>query len=294
VTLDVVDNAQVKKGQVLFEIDREPFEIAVRTAEANLEAAIQAANVSELDISYASADLDKQRIDRSTSRELGTIVLDLAEKDAVSETSAIRARSDMKITDANVVRAEVELRRPANAWASRAWTTPRCGRPWRRWTRRAGPAQHARAGARRRRDHQPQAAPRPVRRQGLAPAQFHRQRTALGQRGDAREPARQHRPGRPRAGRLRRAARHDLRRRASESLGWGVAQGGDTPNGQLPDITAPNGWLREPQRFPVRIEVAPVPRTRCSRPAAAARRPTWWCSPASLAVQSARAVCGSA
>jgi multidrug efflux system outer membrane protein len=37
VKLDVVDNARVKKGQLLFEIDREPFEIAVRTAEANLE-----------------------------------------------------------------------------------------------------------------------------------------------------------------------------------------------------------------------------------------------------------------
>ena len=38
----------------------------------------------------------------------------------------------------------------------------------------------------------------------------------------------------------------------------GVAQGGDTPNGQLPDISAPNGWLREPQRFPVRVEIDPV------------------------------------
>src|SRR5205814_5445479 len=97
--------------QVLFQIDGEPFEIAVRTAQANLDAAIQAATVSELDISYAQADLDKQRVDHSTSQELGTIVLDLAKKDAVSETSAIRARSDMKITQANVLRAQVELER---------------------------------------------------------------------------------------------------------------------------------------------------------------------------------------
>ena len=38
-----------------------------------------------------------------------------------------------------------------------------------------------------------------------------------------------------------------------DSVGWGVAQGGEAPTGQLPEVTAPTGWLREPQRFPVRI-----------------------------------------
>jgi len=42
-----------------------------------------------------------------------------------------------------------------------------------------------------------------------------------------------------------------------DSVGWGIAQGGETPNGQLPTVTAPTGWLREPQRFPVRIVVDP-------------------------------------
>ena len=38
-----------------------------------------------------------------------------------------------------------------------------------------------------------------------------------------------------------------------ESVGWGIAQGGEAPTGQLPTVDAPRGWLREPQRFPVRI-----------------------------------------
>ena len=42
-----------------------------------------------------------------------------------------------------------------------------------------------------------------------------------------------------------------------ESIGWGITQGGETPNGQLPDVAAPTGWLREPQRFPVRIVLDP-------------------------------------
>jgi multidrug resistance efflux pump len=169
--------------------------------------------VSELDISYASADLDKQRIDRATSRELGTIVLDLAKKDAVSETSAIRARSDMKITTANVQRAEVELQRARerlgkpgkdNAKVKQAMAALEQAKLDLRNTRVLAPADGVITNL--------QLRPGPVRRQGLAAAQLHRRRAALGQRGDAREPARQHRPGRPRAGHLRRAARHDLRR----------------------------------------------------------------------------------
>jgi multidrug resistance efflux pump len=40
-----------------------------------------------------------------------------------------------------------------------------------------------------------------------------------------------------------------------DSIGWGVAQGGsgESPSGQLPTVNTPTGWLREPQRFPVRI-----------------------------------------
>ena len=39
-----------------------------------------------------------------------------------------------------------------------------------------------------------------------------------------------------------------------ESVGWGVTNGGDeAPVGNLPDVQSQSGWLRDPQRFPVRI-----------------------------------------
>jgi multidrug resistance efflux pump len=258
VALQVVDNARVSKGQVLFEIDREPFEIAVRTAEANLEAALQAATVSELDVNYAAADLDKQRIDLATSRELGTIVLDLAKKNAVSETSAIRARSDMKITSANVTRAQVELERSRerlgkpgkdNAKVKQAIAALEQARLDLRHTRVLAPADGV------------------ITNLQLRPGQYvgkgspllsfiasgprwvnaAMRENQLGNisRGDRVLVTFDEQPGHVFEGTV-------------NSVGWGVAQGGDTPNGQLPDITAPNGWLREPQRFPVRIEVAPV------------------------------------
>ena len=266
VQLDVLDNSRVTKGQLLFEIDREPFEIAVRTAQANLEAAVQAATVSELDISYASADLDKQRIDNATSRELGTIVLDLAEKDAVSETSAIRARSDMKITHANVERAQVELQRARerlgkpgkdNAKVKQAMAALEQAQLDLRNTRVLAPADGV------------------ITNLQLRPGQYVAKGSPLlsfiatGPRwvnaamrenqlgnidpGDQVLVTFDEQPGTIFKGRV-------------DSVGWGVAQGSDTPNGQLPDITAPNGWLREPQRFPVRVELAPVDKDEVQPP----------------------------
>jgi multidrug resistance efflux pump len=41
------------------------------------------------------------------------------------------------------------------------------------------------------------------------------------------------------------------------SIGWGITQGNEVPTGQLPSVTAQQGWLREPQSFPVRIMMLP-------------------------------------
>ena len=258
VRIDVIDNAHVKKGQLLFEIDPEPFQIAERTAEANLEAALQAATVSELDIDYASADLDKQRVDNATSRELGAIVLDLAQKKAVSETSAIRARSDMKVTHANVVRAEVELQRAKerlgkpgsdNAKVRQAMAALEAAQLDLRNTRVLAPADgvitnlQLRAG-----QFVNRGAPLLSFIAGgprWVTAAMRENQLGNIRPGDKALVVYDEQPG------------HVFKAHV-DSLGWGVAQGSDTPTGQLPDISAPSGWLREPQRFPVRVVIDPV------------------------------------
>jgi len=258
IRIDVVDNARVKKGQLLFEIDPEPFQIAERTAEANLEAALQAATVSELDIDYANADLDKQRVDNATSRELGAIVLDLAAKKAVSETSAIRARSDMKVTHANVVRAEVELQRAKerlgktgndNAKVRQAMAALEAARLDLRNTRVLAPNDGV------------------ITNLQLRPGQFVNRGAPLlsfiaGGPRWVTAAMRENQLGNIRAGDKALVVYDELPghvfKAHVESLGWGVAQGSDTPTGQLPDISAPSGWLREPQRFPVRVVIDPV------------------------------------
>ena len=48
------DNSPVKKGQLLFRIDPEPYQVAIRSAEANLAVALQAADVSVADVAAAA------------------------------------------------------------------------------------------------------------------------------------------------------------------------------------------------------------------------------------------------
>jgi multidrug resistance efflux pump len=256
-SVEALDNAPVKKGQVLFRIDRVPLEIAVRNAEANLAVQLQAADVSELDVQYAEADLRKMRIDRTTTDELGRIVLGLAERKAVSETTAIRARSSMQISDADVSRAEVELRRAharlgetgeQNAKVRQAMAQLEQARLDLRNATVVAPADGVITNLR------------------LAPGQYVSRGAPVltfietGKRwitaamrenqlgnidpGDEVEVAFDDQPGRVFTGRV-------------DSVGWGVAQGGEAPTGQLPDLEAPGGWLREPQRFPVRIVLDP-------------------------------------
>ena len=39
------------------------------------------------------------------------------------------------------------------------------------------------------------------------------------------------------------------------SVGFGVSQGGPTARGELPQVSPTAGWLRQPQRFPVIVDL---------------------------------------
>jgi multidrug resistance efflux pump len=253
----VVDNHPVAKGQVLFQIEPLPFQIAVRAGEASLALAQQGASASEADVRVADALLERQRVDLAASQALGRIVLDLAAKDALSETSAIRARTDIAKSRAEITRAEVEAERARirmgeagteNAQVLQAQASLDQARlDLRRSTVRApadGVVTNLRLSAGQFANRgQPvvsfiadgprwvTAAMRENQLGNIAPGN-----RALVVFDD--------RPGEVFPARVR-------------SVGWGVAQGGETPDGQLPRVSAPGGWLREPQRFPVRIELEP-------------------------------------
>ncbi len=103
------DNERVKKGQLLYRIDPEPFEIALRVAEANLAVVQQNLSVSGSQVRSAQSALTKQRTELEVSKELGGIIFDLTKEKALSETDSIRARSEIERATADVAKAEADL-----------------------------------------------------------------------------------------------------------------------------------------------------------------------------------------
>lgn len=255
----VRDNKEVKRGQLLFRIDPLPFEIAARAAEANLAAAVQDRSSSAADVRVADAQLQRQRVDLAATRKLGKIVVDLAAKRALSETAAIRANAEIAKTSAEITRAEAE-------------------------------AQRARIRLGDEGDNNVQVRQALV---ALEQAQLDLQRTSVvapadgvitnlrlsaGQYASRGQPVlsfiekgprwvsaamRENQLGNIAPGNRALVVLDDRPGEVFdahvESIGWGITQGGETPDGQLPDVAAPTGWLREPQRFPVRIVLDPSP-----------------------------------
>jgi multidrug resistance efflux pump len=253
----VRDNDTVRKGQLLFRIDPEPYELAVRSAEANLSVALQAADVSVADVAAAQAQLRKQRVDLAASRQLGGIVTDLVDKRALAETQGIRARAEVAKTEADVTRAAADLRKAQANLGAPGLRNPK--------VRQALAAlDQARLDLRNTEVRAPSNGT--VTNLRLAPGQY----VAPGQpllsflesgprwiSADMRENQLGNvEPGQDvtialdiKPGKLFRGKIH--------SIGWGVSQGDEAPTGQLSTMPADQGWLRDPQRFPVRIMILP-------------------------------------
>lgn len=253
VAVDVRDNQPVKAGQPLFRIDPRPFDIALRAAQASLAVAQQGVDSSAADVRVAAAQLQRQQVELATSQQLGKIVLDLSAKRALSETSAIRARSDIARTRAEIERARAESERARIRLGDGAGGHPQVLQAMTAVEQATLELRHTTvlapgAGA--------------ITNLRLAPGQFvSRGQPVLGFMADG-----------PRwvtaamrenqLGRIRPGARAyvtfddqpgDVFPARVDSVGWGIANGGESPTGQLPTVDAPAGWLREPQRFPVRI-----------------------------------------
>lgn len=254
----VTDNGPVKRGQVLFRVDPQPFEIALRKAEADLAVAVQGAGVSEVDIDVARASLQKQRVDLAASRQLGKIVIGLVNQRALAETNAIRAREDISKTQADVRKAEAELERARQNLGAAGYDNPKVKQALAAIqqarldlsnTTVTAPADGVVTNLRLSAGQyvnqaQPllsfiQSGPR-----WISAAMRENQLGNL-KRGDKVLVALDDNPGKLFPGRV-------------DSIGWGVTEGDEAPTGQLPDLQAAQGWLREPRRFPVRIMLTPT------------------------------------
>ena len=253
----VKDNGRVRKGQIMFQIDSQPFEIALRKAEADLAVAQQAAGVSEVDINVAQAALQKQRVDLAANRQLGKIVIGLVDQRALAETNAIRARAEISKTQADVEKAEAELQRARENLGAAGNSNPKVMQ-----------ALAAIAQARLNLSNTTVIAPADgvVTNLRLSAGQYVNQAQPLlsfiqyGPRWISAD-MRENQIGNVEPGDKVLVALDDnpgkLFHGRVVSIGWGITKGGEAPTGQLPDVQPAAGWIREPQRFPVRIMLTP-------------------------------------
>ena len=253
----VSDNKAVRKGQLLFRVDPEPYEVAVRSAEANLSVSLQAADVSVADVVAARAQIRKQSVDLSASRTLGKIVTDLVDKKALAETYGIRAVADIGKTEADLSKAQADLRKAEANLGAPGFANPK--------VRQAAAAlQQARLDLKNT--------------VAIAPADgtVTNLRLAVGQYVAPGQPLlsfldqgprwisadlRENQLGNVKPGQEVLVAL-DIRpgklfRGRVQSVGWGISQGDEAPTGQLPSVSESQGWVREPQRFPVRVLLLP-------------------------------------
>ena len=253
----VKDNSPVARGQLLFRIDPEPYQVATRSAEANLAVALQAADVSVSDVAAARAQVRKQQVDLSASRQLGKIVTDLVGERALAETQGIRARADIGKTEADVTKSQADLRRAEanlgepgmrNSKVQQALAALDQARLDLRNTTVIAPANGIVTNL------------RLAKGQFVSPGQPLLSFLETGPRwisADMRENQLGNvRPGQKvlitldiLPGKLFHGVVH--------SVGWGVSQGDEAPTGQLSPNPPDQGWLRDPQTFPVRILLVP-------------------------------------
>jgi multidrug resistance efflux pump len=256
--VDVKDNSEVRKGQLLFRIDPEPYELAVRSAEANLAVALQGADVSVADVAAARAQIEKQRVDLSASRELNKIVTDLVDKNALARTQEIRSNSDVGKTRADLARAQADLRKAEASLGAPGLRNPKVrqalaaldqARLDLRNTRVVAPADGSVTNL------------RLAAGQYVAPGQPLLSFLESGPRWISAD-MRENQLGNIKPGQDVTVAL-DIRpgklfRGKVQSVGRGISQGDEAPSGQLATVQAPQGWIRQPQRFPVRILLLPI------------------------------------
>ena len=247
------DNQRVTKGQLLYRIDPEPFEIAVRSAEANLALAQQRVSVQTSEVVSSQEALNKQKTELAVNKELGDIVFGLTKDKALSESDAIRARAEIERAQADVARGQAELESARTKLGVPGEDNPQ--------------VRQARAmldQARLDLAYTTVTAP--------ADGMITNLRLSVGQYVNRGSPVmsfiegnsvwlsaylRENQLGKVAPGNKVRVAFDLLPGRVFDgkvdSVGWGVTRGGEAPSGTLPDVQSDKGWLRDPQRFPVRI-----------------------------------------
>ncbi|CDM62029.1 MULTISPECIES: HlyD family secretion protein [Rhizobium] len=115
IDVGVDTDQRVEAGTVLFRIDPDPYALAVRRAEVQLEAVGQSIGASTAAVASAEAKLAEAIAKRENSREQAARTLELVKKGVYPEARRAQAQSILDSSEAVVVQAEAEIEKARQA-----------------------------------------------------------------------------------------------------------------------------------------------------------------------------------
>jgi multidrug resistance efflux pump len=259
ISVDVSDNARVNAGQVLFRIDPRPFEIAVAEAQAQLEQIGQTLGASTAAVESAQARVVKEAAELENVQAQTERIFELvnrgvypAAKADTARAAQDAARAVLTASQADLAKAREELgpKGADNPQLKAALATLERARLNLLYTTVKAPADGL------------------VSNLQLATGQF----IGAGQAAltfidlstvwvlaEFKENSLEYMSPFDRAELVFDSLPGAVFKAHVESIGWGVSQNSVDPNTGLPTIKNESGWVRDPQRFPVRLIVDETP-----------------------------------
>ncbi|PKM26749.1 MAG: transporter [Gammaproteobacteria bacterium HGW-Gammaproteobacteria-13] len=254
VEIAVLDNARVEAGQLLFRIDPQPYKIAIAEAEARLEQTGQSLGANTASVDAAQAQLVSARAQRDNVREQARRVMQLVERGVYARARLDEATASLNSAEAAVVKAQADLQRARQELGPTGTDNPQ-------FKQALAQLEKARLDL--------------VRTEITAPADgvITNLQLAVGQVVSAGQPALtfidtgtvwisaafkenslEHVQADDTAELVFDVLPGRIFNARVESVGWGVATEGSSSSA-LPSVRNQSGWVRDPQRFPVRLVV---------------------------------------
>ncbi len=250
----VHENQAVSKGDLLFEIDRRPFEHRVALLEAKRVEAIQQVAQLESELSAAKSEDVRLIAEEAYAQTVHEQEKEIFKQDATTDRKYMEAVQKHKAAQAALGRSRAQVRKAEQALAARIGEEHALvaevnaqldqARLDLDWARVYAPCDglitdlQLREGAY---THVGQAVMTLIDSGGwLVVANFRENAMSRLREGQPARVALRGAPGRVFDARV-------------VSVGWGVSQGQGVPSGQLPDVKVPSSWVPPAQRFQVRL-----------------------------------------
>src|SRR5512134_607004 len=254
IEVNVEDNQRVEVGQVLFRVDPRRYEVAVESAEAALAEAGQTIGASTAQVAAAEAKLTEAQSRLANIREQGGRVLELVSQGWYAAARGDQARTEIETAEAEVEGAAADLEEARQRLGPEGENNPEIRAALAALAKarldlldttiiapseglitnlQISTGQYATVG-------QPVMTFIDIRSVWITAAMRENNLGNL-KPGDPAEVILDVRPG-------------EVFKAKVESLGWGVARSEISEVGDLPTIRSQQGWLREAQRFPLRLE----------------------------------------